>query len=573
MRNFVERPASVRQRRVAVVAVFLGFCAIVTSITPGLTQARKSSNAVTGAAPQALASAQRKRELGKVYRRPLMRVGRIQFCLSRIDRYEARITGRENTATVRALRRLRDDWQLRSDNVMQDWALHAVLWRQCRDAWVAGGGSIDRFGLASIAPAAQPMAAFMRRPSAAAVEPPGPPPADGAALAATMFCLPIDLREILARSHGQRRDIGICELPCLAPVADFGGDDGQTSLRRLGVTWCKDCVRYKSLLGLDEIMQIEQAGKLMLCPEPRRQSRVRAEPTARLTSDALRGVRSLFRRDVRPAEPHNAIAVIIGNANYSNRLPVRPSAERDAAAMRALLVERLGFRSARVIELKDATFADMEGIFGTVSSVRGLLAERLKDSSLAPVYVYYTGFGAISGENGEAYLLPVDASPNQVATTGVRLDTIYQNVTRMGAGPVTIVFEADFASDPAGPVMAPNAPGTRSSVLPKLAIRGLTVFTAAERDQRTLEDPDFGMGLFTRHLIAGLSGYADEAPLGNVDGVVDTSEAFVYASYRTGMTARKVFGVLQHPTISQGRPLMLGTVGAALKSKAAGQPE
>lgn len=561
----------VRYTAAICLATVLGAAALVADSGVGLAQTRKGLQPSPGGVGAVVAPGAPLRGLGKVYRRPLLRAGRIQYCLSRLDRYDARITGRETVATVRALRRLRDDWRIKADNVMKDWALHAVLWRQCRAPWLAEGGSIDRFGHAALTAGAQPMAEFIRRPVEEVANAGRPTSGEGSAT--TAFCLPPDLRDVLARAQGQRRDIAACELPCLAPVADFGGESALALQRRLGITWCKACVRYKSVLSLDEITRIEQAGNLTLCPEPRQQSRLPAGQGARLTSDLVRGLRGLFRRDVRPAEPHNALAVIIGNANYANRLPPRPAAARDAAAMRALLVERLGFRPSRVIELKDATLADLEGIFGTAASVRGLLAERLKDGARPPVFIYYSGLGSISGENGDAYLLPVNAVLNQETRTGLRLDMVYQNLTRMGAGPATVVLEADFAADAAGPVIAPNAPGTRAWVLPKLAIRGLTVFTAADRDQRTLEDPEYGMGLFTRHLIAGLSGYADEMPLGNADGVVDTSEAFVYAAHRTGVTARKVFGVLQHPSISQGRPLLLGPVGAALKSKATGQPE
>ena len=136
---------------------------------------------------------------------------------------------------------------------------------------------------------------------------------------------------------------------------------------------------------------------------------------------------------------------------------------------------------------------------------------------------------------------------------------------RMGAGPVTVVLEVDFANAPSSPIMAPNAPETRVSVLPKLAIRGLTVVTASERDQRTLSDVETGLSLFTRHWIAGLSGHADLAPIGNGDGTVDSAEAFVYAAQRTGFAARKLSGVLQRPLLSQGKPLPIGRMGALVK--------
>jgi hypothetical protein len=382
------------------------------------------------------------------------------------------------------------------------------------------------------------------------------------------FCLPPDLRDILVRAHGSRRDIAECELPCLPQPAELAGEDAKFYERRWNMQFCKACVPFSSQLSLDEIIRIEQAGNITLCPDPRRLMRAKLEPQGRVTTETLRGIRSLFRRDVKPLDPHNNIAVLIGNVNYRDGLKPKPAAERDLVAMQTLLVERLGYRPGRIIELKDATRADIDGVFGRTGNSKGLLSDRLrdaiKDGSSPSVFVYVSGLGALSGEDGDAYLLPVDAGAKRESSAGVALEPIYQNLTRMGASGVTVVLEVDFAADFASPMVAPNVPSSKTIVLPKLAMRGLTAFTAADRDQRPLEDPEFGLSLFTRFLISGLSGAADSPPLGNGDGQVDSSEAFVYAAYRTGLAARKSFGMLQRPTISQGRPIAVGRVGGAV---------
>jgi Caspase domain len=381
------------------------------------------------------------------------------------------------------------------------------------------------------------------------------------------FCLPPDLRDILVRAHGARRDVTECELPCLPQPAELAADDARFYERRWNMSFCKSCVPYTSQLSLDEITRIEQAGNITLCPEPRRLTRAKLELPGRVMTETLRGVRSLFRRDVKSLEPHNNIAVLIGNANYRDGLKPKPSAERDLVAMQTLLVERLGYRPGRIIELKDAARADIDGVFGRPGNSKGLLSDRLKDQPGTSVFVYISGLGVLSGEDGDAFVLPIDTNARNRDTAGIALEPIYQNLTRMGASAVTVVLEVDFAADPAAPMVAPNVPSSKTAVLPKFAMRGLTAFTAADKDQRPLEDPEFGLSLFTRHLIAGLSGAADNPPLGNGDGTVDSSEAFVYAAYRTGLSARKMFGMLQRPTISQGRPITVGRVGGPIGAR------
>jgi hypothetical protein len=562
---------------------------MMSHAAPGVAQSSKSK-------PKAQSSERSSpvRAIGKVYRRPLMRPARLQFCLMGLGRFEGPVNGRLSSATVKALREYRNDNLLRSDaDADKDGALHAMLWRECRGLWSNAGGTLDAVGLPQRAvtmarsadtagkPAGKPAAvasltAPAPAPQAPAPAPVIPPPAPAAPIltpvlpkaqslpepAMKRFCLPSDLRDILVRAHGPRRDIAECDLPCLPQPAELSNEEARFYERRWNLSFCKSCVTVAAPMGLEDIMRIEQAGNITLCPEPRRMLRAKPQASARVMTETMRGVRSVFRRDVRPVDPHNNIAVLIGNATYRDGLPHKPSAERDMMAMNALLVERLGYRSGRIIELKDATRAEIDGVFGRAGNSKGLLSDRLKDAPGTSVFVYVSALGALSGEDGEAYILPVDYGAKREIANGVALEALYQNLTRMGAGAVTVVLEMDFSADPTSPMVAPNAPTSKTSVLPRLAMRGLTAFTAADRDQRPLEDAEFGIGLFTRYLISGLSGAADSLPLGNGDGLVDSSEAFVYAAYRTGLASRKSFGMLQRPTISQGRPLAIGKVGA-----------
>lgn len=508
----------------------------------------------------------------KIYKRPLLRSGRVQYCLKQLGRYEGRITGRMTPATARALRRLRDDLDFNGDDVAQDWALHALLWRQCRDEWSKAGGSLDRFGHAihGAPPAASPVARVpaeqVRAPvtNVAAAVPRAPSqPKNGPA---SSICLPAELRDVLARAHGPSPDIGACELPCLPPLPDIDRDDAQAYEKRFGFAWCKACVPFGGDLLFDDIIRIEKAGNLTLCPDPRRLTRTRPPAVpGTLLMDDLRGTRGLFRRDVRPADSHSGVAVVIAVSDYARKTLTRPRAERDAAGFQVLLKERLGFRANRVIELTNPGLAELEDVFGRRNSIKGLLSDRLKEGGDAPVLIYFSGLGAIGGDDGEAYLLPAGALPNRERTNGYALSILYQNLTRMGAGQVTVILETDFASDHRSPIVSPNGPATREAVLPGTAQRGLTVLSATDRDQRPLDDAETGMSLFTRHLIQGLSGHADLAPIGNGDGSVDSAEAFVYAANRTAIAARKLSGVLQRPTLSQVKAVPLAKLGGPLR--------
>ena len=59
-----------------------------------------------------------------------------------------------------------------------------------------------------------------------------------------------------------------------------------------------------------------------------------------------------------------------------------------------------------------------------------------------------------------------------------------------------------------------------------------------------------------------MSGRADLAPIGNVDGKIDSVELFVYSADRVQLAARKSFGVLQNPAFSGGAPMILSGGGS-----------
>ena len=71
------------------------------------------------------------------------------------------------------------------------------------------------------------------------------------------------------------------------------------------------------------------------------------------------------------ANPHG-VAVIIGNRSYEHeRVPEVAYAHRDADAFRRFVLDVLGFNADNVIDLRDASQAEMEKAFGNERSHQG----------------------------------------------------------------------------------------------------------------------------------------------------------------------------------------------------------
>ena len=85
----------------------------------------------------------------------------------------------------------------------------------------------------------------------------------------------------------------------------------------------------------------------------------------------------------------NGVAVIIGNRGYEHeRVPEVSYAHRDAEAFRRYVVEVLGYDAENVIDLRDASQAEMESAFGNERRHEGLLWSYLDPEEGSDVVVF-----------------------------------------------------------------------------------------------------------------------------------------------------------------------------------------
>jgi hypothetical protein len=469
-------------------------------------------------------------------RRPLLRTARVQQCLRGLGLYGGRINGARNPATLEALERFmsRHKVAAQGQDELKDRAVQDKLAEACKATLAEQDRTTAKMMPAAAAPADLRMST-------------SPAPLAWDRAEGEPVCLPPELKMMLVRGRPGRTDVPVCPLPCLAPPSELKAHDLAEYESKAGVSWCKSCVPYSGYLALEDVLRIERAGRLTLCRYLTRgeAGEQRLEPQ----SQALKGARALFSRRL-ASEQHGNIAIVISNQRYLT-VPPLTHAYRDGTAMYALLTERLGYQHQNVIEVRDATLATFERMLGTPEKPRGELADKLKEKSgPAPgILLYFAGRGSFRHESGEAFLLPVDATPKREPGTGYALAHLVEHLAKLGAPTVTVLLEADFNRDPTRLVFSPNAPETMERLLPATTRPGVSIMTAADRDQRTLEDPEYGLGLFTRHLIEGMSGAADAPPIGNGDRRVEIVELYVHVAHRVGLAARKSFGVMQKPTL------------------------
>lgn len=374
-------------------------------------------------------------------------------------------------------------------------------------------------------------------------------------------CLPDDLHRLIVDTYGPRPSLAKCARTCIAKPAGITKRESSEFETMRGIRWCNACIEIGSSLPLEDILKIERGANVQVCTRP--PSRL---PKWVVRTDHQRPsftrVRKLFNSLPRNDNNKDSFAVVIGNSAYGKGVPKNASASASASAFQALLSEHLGFEQENIVDLREASFKDMQNVFGKAGSSEGELARRVAASPDAKIFIYYAGHAMTRADGGESYLLPVDTVKYREERSGYPLSQLYENLKSLGSKSVLMMIEADFGRDLSNYVYPPNLPEMQVSALPAKPLEAINVLVAADGDQRTLDDPEFGIGLFTRYLIEGLAGRADLASIGNGDGKIDTVELYAYISHMVRLSARKSFGLLQKPMMSRSENLRVSDVQA-----------
>ena len=244
-----------------------------------------------------------------------------------------------------------------------------------------------------------------------------------------------------------------------------------------------------------------------------------------------------------PAAAETA-AVIIGNSAYGSNLPTVEYAERDSDAIRTYLIDVMKVDPDNIIDLRNATKAQMETALGTATNPKGKLWHYAGSKKDDEVFVYYSGHG-VSGLNDQRqYLLPTDAMPDFAELNGYPLSTLYNNLK--GFKRATVVIDSCFSGSSAGGTLFPSSSGGVIVPLSEEVDDSLTVLTAAGSNQLASWDHDAKQGLFTEYFLRGVYGDADT----NTDGVVWADELKSYLDANMTKAARRNFGREQNASLS-----------------------
>lgn len=240
------------------------------------------------------------------------------------------------------------------------------------------------------------------------------------------------------------------------------------------------------------------------------------------------------------------VAVIIGNRNYRNGVPLVHYALNDAKAMRAFAEQALGVPQENLIYREDATKGDMQGIF---ESRLGNIVEKGQTDLL----VYFSGHGY--PEDSDAMLLPVDSRPDTAAVTGYSRRQLLASLEGLGARSVTVVLDACFTGTSAGANLTPGAKPALLRAPDAAVVDGdMLLISASGKRETSWMDDDAGLSLMTLYLLEGLSLQADS----DRDRRVTKAELAGYLVPAVDRAARRLHNRSQRPDIVGGDRVLIG---------------
>ena len=274
-----------------------------------------------------------------------------------------------------------------------------------------------------------------------------------------------------------------------------------------------------------------------------------------------RKIADAHEREMAPVRMKNrrSFAVIIGNRNYSGRVPTVDFAHNDADAMKQFIVNKLGYREGNIFDLRDAGVNAISALLGNEKSHKGTLFNALRKGQ-SDVIVYYSGHGVPGLEDERPYLLPVDGDPNSAEITGYSVDTMYWNLAQLPARSVTVFLDACFSGESAKGMLVRSASDIVGRPKTPSSTSTMTVITAAQGNQLASWDTNARHGLFTKHLLDALNGEADNKEYGNFDGKVSLSEVQNYLDDEMTYQARATWKRRQNAYVRGSGDTILSTV-------------
>ena len=244
-----------------------------------------------------------------------------------------------------------------------------------------------------------------------------------------------------------------------------------------------------------------------------RLDRVPLEPATNITFESL----DPLGRNV--ASKKDALAIIVGIANYKNTNASAIYADSDAQVFSDYAIQKLGIPANRVKTLVNKN-ADEAGM---LLATKRWLTRTVKIGK-TDVYIFFAGHGLASDDGSKIYLLPYDGAPELLDKTAILRDELFADISAANPRSVTVFLDTCYSGTTRGTDMLIASRPIAIRALEQSIPDNFTVMTAAAGDQTAKPLEEAKHGMFSYFLMKGMEGEADA----NNDNEITAGELHSY---------------------------------------------
>ena len=232
-------------------------------------------------------------------------------------------------------------------------------------------------------------------------------------------------------------------------------------------------------------------------------------------------------------------AIVIGNENYY-RLPQAVYAYNDASAMTQFMQNTRRISKYRMTYVQNGKEADLQ---------KTLSKYYRRTSRKGTLWIYFAGHG-YTDSDGNRYLLPIDADPNDLKANGIEVNDIFEKTSQKG-NRVVLIVDAGFGT-------------TGRDGLPITDFKENTPYGIANNDpdqvlwladEGTHNSPVYIQSqhsIFTYLLLGGIRGWADGELTGTADGTITMGELQQFVQDKMRQLGQPNHStVFEHPEVTE----------------------
>jgi len=215
----------------------------------------------------------------------------------------------------------------------------------------------------------------------------------------------------------------------------------------------------------------------------------------------------------------NALALIIGVADYQRTSAKAAYADKDAQTFYDYAMLKLGIPAGNIKELVNNSAGEVD----VRLAVKDWIARSIKQGQ-SDIYVFFAGHGLANQSGEEMYLLPYDGSPRLLEESAISRERLFADISAANPRSVTVFLDTCYSGTTRGTDMLIASRPIAIRALEQSIPDNFTVMTAAAGDQTAKPLEEAKHGMFSYFLMKGMEGEADA----NNDNEITAGELHSY---------------------------------------------